>query len=316
MKLDTVLFFSEQACNDKNLILCYTLQKKHLTVFWNPDTQEHKGYTSHSTLIVTDTNRGIQFAKQHHLPYIQKWTDELETNEPKPVCYYDKIEHLSFEYLVNQWKRACHLPWTIAETSRTILRELTMDDIPVLYKLRNDPSILSFLPQLDSLETELEKHTNYIKYQYEFFDYGLWGIFLKDGTLIGQAGIQNTEYENETVLELSYFITPSYQRKGFATEVLLSIFKYVLSSLDINRLVAIIAKNNLPSIRTAMKLGLIRRQPVIHLGYDCNYYVLDDISKALTDYELEQKRANAAQSAYQAAQKHPVQQVYSRYRNK
>lgn len=316
MKLDTVLFFSKQACNDENLILCYTLQKKHLTVFWNPDTQEHKAYPPYSTLIVTETDCGIQFAKQHHLPYIQKWTDESETNEPRPVCYYDKIEHLSFEYLVNQWKRAYHLPWTIAETSRTTLRELTMDDIPILYTLRSDPSILSFLPKLDSLETELEKHTNYIKYQYEFFDYGLWGIFLKDGTLIGQAGIQNTEYENETVLELSYFITPAYQRKGFATEVLLSIFKYIISSLDINRLVAIIAKNNLPSIRTAMKLGLTRRQPVTHLGYDCNYYVLDDISKALSDYKSEQKRANAAQSAFRTAQKHPVQQVYSRYRNK
>lgn len=316
MKLDTVLFFSEQTCNDRNLILCYSLQKKNVTVFWNPDMQEFTEYSPPSTLIVTDTDCGIQFAKQHQIPYIQKWTDELETNEPKPICYYDKTESLSYEYLVNQWKRANHLPWTIAETSRTTLRELTVEDIPALYALRSNPSIVSFLPELDSLETELEKHKNYIKYQYAFFDYGLWGIFLKNGILIGQAGIQNIEYQDETALELSYLIAPEHQRKGFATEVLLSILHYVSSSLEINKLIAIIAKNNLPSIRTARKLGFLCAEAVTHFGYDCNYYVLDNIKTALSDYQLEQKRINAAQSAYRNAQKHPVQQVYSRYWNK
>ena len=139
-------------------------------------------------------------------------------------------------------------------------------------------------------------------------------MYDKNDILIGQAGIQNCEYQNETWLELSYLISPQFQRNGYATEAILAIYEYAVKELEQNRMVAIIANQNLASIRTAMNLGMKKREVTEHLGFPCHYYVINDIKDFLTRYKREQKRVQAAKSAYRNAMKHPVQEVYSRYR--
>ena len=70
----------------------------------------------------------------------------------------------------------------------------------------------------------------------------------------------------------------------------------------------------MPSIKTAMNLGMKRCEEVEHLGFPCNYYIIDDIKDFVVRYHSEQKRAKAAKSAFRNAMKHPVQEVYSRYK--
>lgn len=315
MRLKYIIFITTNKINEDSCLLLHNLELMEIHSLWNPSAEEVHSLPSDTTLVVSDTELGAQFAGSHKFPYILKWDETNSVSPtPKPVCYYDQIEALTCEYLTNQWKRAHHLPITITETRRLILKELSLEDYEKLYFIREKKSMISFLPVQDTLENELAKHKHYIMYQYEFFDYGLWGVYLKDGTLIGQAGIQNQEYRNQTILELSYLIGPEYQRKGYATEAILAIYDYVVSNLQQNRLLAIIAKNNLPSIKTAMNLGMKRCEEVEHLGFPCNYYIIDDIKDFVVRYHSEQKRAKAAKSAFRNAIKHPVQEVYSRYK--
>lgn len=315
MYLDTIIFFSD-VCQLKPLNrLLADLTTSRRKIYWNPSIDDTLILNPKHTLIVTDNEYGSSYANRYEIPYIEKWSESYSSLPQKPVCYYDCMSQLTSDYLTNQWKRAHGLPLTISNTARLILRELTTKNIPALYAIRERDEILAHLPAMDSLESELEKHTSYIKNQYEFFDYGLWGVFLKNGTLIGQAGIQNKEYQDKCMLELSYLIAPEYQKKGYASEAIIAIYEYAIERLECNQMIAIIAKNNLASIRTAMNLGMKRQESVEYLGHDCNYYINDNLSDFLVIYKSEQKRVRAARSAYDYAQKKPVQEVYTRYRS-
>lgn len=317
MNLKYILFMTQTKMNELSCQLLHNLELMEIETVWNPVEEEVHSIPPKAALVVSDTELGAQFAANHQFPYILKWDETNSVSPtPKPVCYYDQIESLTCEYLINQWKRAHHLPLTITESRRIILKELTLENMETLYAMRDLKTMRAFLPAQDTLANELEKHKHYMKYQYEFFDYGLWGVFLKDGTLIGQAGIQNQEYHDKTILELSYLIAPEYQRKGYATEAILAIYDYVVSNLQQDRLLAIIAKNNLASIKTAMNLGMKRCEEVEHLGFLCNYYLIEDIEDFTARYHSEQKRVNAAKSAFRSAMKHPVQEVYSKYKKK
>lgn len=315
MKPDYILFFTDTNPDAQVSTLLQSLKELHIQTYWNPDLEELPVLSKEHVLAVCDTEQGADFARQNQLPYIEKWNPEQSfTKKPAAICYYDAVSALTCEYLLNQWKRGNHLPLTIAKSQNLYLKELTVADYTRLYSIRQSASMVDLLPPLDSLEEEIEKHKHYITCQYEFFDYGLWGVYLNDDTLIGQAGIQNHEYNGQTMLELSYLIAPKYQRKGYATEAILAIYEYVISELEQNQLLAIIAKKNLPSIRTAMNLGMKRKEDVQHLGFDCNYYCIDNIHDFLIYYQSESKRRAAAKSAFRNAKKHPVQEVYSRYR--
>lgn len=315
MNLKNVIFFTSETLDETSKKLLHQLEFMDVTPFWNPTGEDLLQIDINQSLIVSDTASGSHYAAKQGIPYIEKWNEALQNNDsPKPVCYYDAISALHYPYLLNQWKRAHHIPIEAITSNRLVMKELSIEDYKELYTIRQNPSIQAKLPALESLETELEKHQHYIQYQYEFFDYGLWGLYRKDGTLIGQAGIQNHEYQNETWLELSYLVAPEYQRNGYATEAILAIYEFVVNDLEINRLLAIIANNNLPSIRTAMNLGMKKKEAAKHQGFDCHYYVIDNINDFLVCYKNEQKRVNAAKSAFKKAMKHPVQEVYSRYR--
>lgn len=315
MNLDTILFFSDTYEQEPKLVFLEQLHQDGCHVYWNPAHSASLSLDKANTLIVTDHELGAAYANHNQIPYIEKWSDTYSHLSRKPVCYYDDISQLTVDYLENQWKRAHGLPATISNTQRLILRELSNQDIPYLYKIREKNEILAHLPPLESLETELEKHTYYIKNQYEFFDYGLWGVFLQNGTLIGQAGIQNHEYHNRSMLELSYLIDPEYQKQGYATEAILAIYQYAIDHLECNQMIAIIAKNNLASIKTAMNLGMKRMESIEYLGKSCNYYVNDNLSDFLVFYQSEQRRVQAARSAFAYAQEKPVQEVYKPYRS-
>lgn len=315
MKLDTILFFSDTYEQEPDLIFLEHLRQKEYLVYWNPAHSATLSLDKTTTLIVTDHELGAAYANHNQIPYIEKWSDTYSYLSQKPVCYYDNINQLSADYLENQWRRAHGLPITIAHTERLNIRELTNDDIPYLYQIREKKESLEHLPQLESLEIELEKHTAYIKNQYEFFDYGLWGVFLQNRTLIGQAGIQNHEYHDSSMLELSYFIAPEYQKQGYATEAILAVYRYAIEHLEYNQMIAIIAKNNLASIKTAMNLGMKRMESIEYFGRSCNYYLNDNLIDFLVFYESEQRHAQAARSAYAYAQEKPVQEVYKRYRS-
>ncbi len=215
----------------------------------------------------------------------------------------DSLSALNSTYLKQVLDRANKVPLTIGETKRLILRELSMEDIPSLYKIYQNKEVCRYMPSLSSLEEELEKHKAYIENVYAFYGYGLWGIFdKKNNQLIGRAGIQNHSIDGKDELELAYLIDYTYWNLGYATEACRKILTFALEELDVSRLVAVIAKENIASCRVAKKLGMSPEKEMTYHELTCFLYSID--------LKEERKRLYATQNVIHSVK--PDTNVYSK----
>lgn len=80
-------------------------------------------------------------------------------------------------------RREKGLPWIIGESSRLLIREFTLADLPQVIPEPADR-------EDDHIFYTPEKLAAYIKKQYGFFEYGIWAVVRKeDGRLLGKAGV-------------------------------------------------------------------------------------------------------------------------------
>lgn len=153
--------------------------------------------------------------------------------------------------------RAHQLPYTVFETSRCIVREITAEDVTRLYEIYADPTITSYIEALYADETAERSYIrDYIDNVYGFYGYGMWVVINKaDGRLIGRAGIE----PKEDFAELGYVIAREYQNQGYATEVCRGVLLYAADRLGLPDVYVRVQKENAASIRICEKLKF---QPV------------------------------------------------------
>ncbi len=264
-------------------------------------------HKSEDTFLFTDSpltameavKAGIGFAEYIGAGFRTKagFTDSgaKKVNMPKmPPCPYaaELINSLSLTDIDRMLLRHLHLPWTILETKRCVIREMTLSDAVVLYE--GDP--------FSNTETVRE----YIENQYRFFEYGIWLIEDKaTGNAIGRAGVYNVETRTETGTEtdtrtetdtdteketeteadteeetgtktkaaaetaadaqLGYGISSRYRNKGYAFEACSSILKYAEEQLGMKSFLIRTSAANRGSLRLLEKLSRkfdIRYQPL------------------------------------------------------
>ena len=122
---------------------------------------------------------------------------------------------------------------------------------------------------------EKERLRSYIRWQYGFFEYGIWGIYLKSsGELIGKAGVENAKWD-ENQLAFGYMIGENWQRKGYGREACVAVLQYVRENISCGRLAAMIDKQNLPSLRFAESLGFGGQLELIYEGKERYLLYLD-----------------------------------------
>ena len=180
----------------------------------------------------------------------------------QPDCFSDAwivvegFEDLDMDFLQKTYERAHNLPWTILKTKRCVIREFSMEDLPALYELYAQPSVTEFMEPLFDWEKEQEYEEAYISNVYRYYGYGMWLVCKKDsGQIIGRAGFEYREYEDETELEMGYLIAPEEQRKAYATEVCRALIDYAEKNLDFPSINCLIQKENTVSIHLAEMLG-------------------------------------------------------------
>lgn len=84
--------------------------------------------------------------------------------------------------------------------------------------------------------------------------YGMWAIELKGtGEMIGRAGFIFPE--GWPGFELGWMVAKQYWGRGYATEAAEAALEYAYGKLDRTRVISLIRRDNLPSIRVAEKLG-------------------------------------------------------------
>ncbi|MCR4589334.1 MAG: GNAT family N-acetyltransferase [Lachnospiraceae bacterium] len=213
---------------------------------------------------VTDNEDGAAFAEHYDTGYVLYRKPGIPCSVlgssassvlSEAQCIIEGFDEITPDFLEKMYQRKNGIPWTIVETPRTIIRELSLDDIDDLFSLYEDPEIQRFIPPLlPTKEEETEFQKAYIEKMYGFFGYGFWNITDREkGTLIGRAGISNRE--GFDIPELGYLLDRAHREKGIAEEVCRAIIKYAHEILGIDELNLFLQKQNLPSIRLAGKLG-------------------------------------------------------------
>lgn len=174
---------------------------------------------------------------------------------PKSVTLLEEPEEVSVSYLNLVYCHEKKIPATIAETKRCFIREMTNNDMDALYEILTDEETAKYLPaKTGSKEEELEKLSSYVSCVYSFFEYGYWGVYLKEtGELIGRAGFKEGEFPPEA----GYVIKRSEWGKGLATEVLTELVRYAEDELGCTEVYANIDEKNVASLRVAEKCGVI-----------------------------------------------------------
>lgn len=187
----------------------------------------------------------------------------------------DSLEDLSYSTISMVFSHDHGQAYTILTTSRTIVRELSLQDMNEYYALLSQPQIRSSLEDFADYETEKEKLKAYIKHAYQFQLFGLWGVYdCLTGHLIGQCGISLSEINQCTEYELGYLISSAYEGKSYAFECSHAIINYAFSELDCTRLVARIRFENSRSIALALRLGFTWETDFYESGHKYKLYVI------------------------------------------
>lgn len=206
--------------------------------------------------LTDDPDKGRKARKEGYgvLIYLHEGNSELEF--PDFRFFIEGFEDADAEYLEHIYMREKKLPWTIAETERLIIREMTIKDTDALYELYRDKSVVAYMDDLyeDSKE-EREYIRAYIERFYILYEYGIWLIIKKDtGEVIGRVGFENGVKED--TVELGFLIAPKYQRKGYAMESCRAALAYMEEKFPDFKIYARCYKENKAAIALCEKLGV------------------------------------------------------------
>jgi RimJ/RimL family protein N-acetyltransferase len=149
-------------------------------------------------------------------------------------------------------------PMQILETDRLVLRRLVPEDLDDLFALYSDPVIRRYFPEgtLTYEETweELEWFLNGHPAHSEL---GLWATIHKEtGQFIGRCGLLPWTIEGRAEVEVAYLLAKEYWRQGLGTEAARGILEYAFERLQLSRLICLIGRENLASIKVATNIGM------------------------------------------------------------
>lgn len=122
------------------------------------------------------------------------------------------------------------------------------------YQIYAEPQITKYMEDLFAdREDEIAYVRDYRENVYGFYGYGMWTVLLKDGTVIGRAGI--SWREGSDLPELGFVIGVPWQRQGYAYEVCRAILDHAYEELGLTQVQALVMKENGESAALCEKLG-------------------------------------------------------------
>jgi len=145
---------------------------------------------------------------------------------------------------------------TDLETERLRIRHLSSADAPFILELLNDPDFIRNIG--DRGVRTLEQARQYIQKgpaaSYEQHGFGLDLVESKQpGGSVGMCGLLRRNCHPE--VEIGFAFVPAARGRNYAFEAGRAVIEYGLRSLQLPRIVALTAPENLASIRVLEKLG-------------------------------------------------------------
>ena len=143
----------------------------------------------------------------------------------------------------------------ILETNRLRLRELQPPDAPFILQLLNEPSWIRYIG--NKTVHDLEGARAYIertRKSYEANGFGLWMVEQRDdATPLGLCGLLKRDALED--VDLGFALREGCQRRGYGLESADAVMKLARSRFKLQRVVAIVDRDNEPSAALLEKLG-------------------------------------------------------------
>jgi len=164
----------------------------------------------------------------------------------------------------------------ILESKWIYLRELTTEDTDMIYKLHNDPQVMTFMPYKNiSYKKAIDDTNTYINLGKTNPGLGIWATVLKEtDKVIGWTCLK--ELLDTKEIEIGYRYFPSYWNKGYCTEICNELIKYGFQNLNLDKIIAIVHPENIASVRVLEKLGLEYNKDVSHFNMNLRFYKLEN----------------------------------------
>lgn len=234
----------------------------------NQSGANQNGANQIGTMWVTnDLAKAREYAKQKK-PVLGLFDDHNLGQNVDGISYlaFD-IEEAEVEYLEEAYRRQAGIPYDVLETERCLVRETAREDAEALYQIYAEPSATAYMEELpkdrDAFCAWLE---DYSKNVYGFLGYGIWTVCLKDGSVIGRAGLNLRGGFDDP--ELGYLIAKPWQGQGIAYEVCSAILEHA-KTMGLTQVLAFAEPENKASIGLLAKLGFERKQEINLDGKDC-----------------------------------------------
>jgi HAD superfamily hydrolase (TIGR01509 family) len=220
------------------------------------------GLELNECIIIEDSFNGVKAACAAEIPVVG-YVNPNSGNQDlsKAEILIEGFEEIDSSFLNRCYQRYHNMPITITASSRLLIKEIPLEDVPLLLDIYRNPSVNAFLPEiqavaLNSLEDVVEKHKAYIDSIYHFYGFGLWGVYLKDlDCLIGQCGFEQHMLDGEDIIELGILLDSNYHGNGYGIEAVNTVINYASSNLDIKLISTLISPLNKASISLFSKAG-------------------------------------------------------------
>lgn len=176
------------------------------------------------------------------------------------------------------------------ETKRLYLREMTDADLPALCRILQDKDVMYAYAHAFS-DAEAREWLDRQKARYKQYGFGLWAVILKtSGEMIGQCGVTVQDAGGRDALEVGYLFCKDAWGQGFASEAAQSCRDYAFRTLRADEVVSIIRDNNFPSMRVAVRNGMLPRGGFVKQYYGLSMpHIVFSISRS--EWEALQKSA-------------------------
>jgi RimJ/RimL family protein N-acetyltransferase len=158
---------------------------------------------------------------------------------------------------------ASDAPVPVIETDRLRLRAHRAEDHATCLAIWSDPEVVRYIGGRAFTSEEVWKRLLQYRGMWSLLGYGYWAVEEKhSGRYVGDIGHADLRRELQPslqgMLECGWVLSPQVHGKGYASEAVAAVCSWADAHFPQQRVVCIIAPENLPSIRVAEKAGFRR----------------------------------------------------------
>jgi len=154
-------------------------------------------------------------------------------------------------------------------SDRLVLRPFRDSDVDALYEIQGNRNHMRFTfwaESRDACESWLRRYESLR----EVNGFAPWTVIHRaDGRVIGWGGLNTDPNAPGWGTEVSYFIHPSYEGRGFATETVRASLRHGFADLALGQISAFARPENHASIRVLEKCGFrfLRYEPTLERNH-------------------------------------------------